>query len=254
MRNLIGRQFLKAAHRLGVELPQQSPKGRLLWNDAQKFELKHALAFMDHPGFKEWVSRFDDPQFLVSNGFRDKYFVAEFFGGDDTLAAEFFDHVTGKTVLDVGPCVFSPTSVWDVAAKRIIIEPLYDEVSRWQIDNRGRNLFVNIDEAYSSPAEKFIPELVAGVNGAVLVRNCIDHSPQWPFILSNIAKYMTPGAVLLLWNDLLHPPEYLDGHYDITDDPIAFRRLLETMGFKIEYEFVQPNSTMLDYGCRAVLM
>lgn len=252
MRNWIGRQLLRVARRLGVEQLQEPPKGRLQWADAQKFELKHAIAFMDHPGFHEWVARFDDPKFLASNGFRDKYFVAEFFGGDDFKAQKFFADIKGKTVLDIGPCVFTPTSVWDVAAKRVIIEPLYDEVSQWQIENRGRNLFVNIDEAYSSQAEKLIPELVGKVDGAVLVRNCIDHSPQWPFILTNIARYMAPGAVLLLWNDLMHPPEYLDGHYDITDDPAAFRRLIETMGFDIEYEFRQENSTMLDYGCRAI--
>lgn len=254
MRRWAGNQFARVARRLGAEhLPAQS-KGRLVWADAQKFELKHAIGFMDHPGFQEWVSRFDDSRFLASNGFLDKYFVGEFFGGDEVIAADFLRHITGKAVLDIGPCVFTPISVWDVAARRIIIEPLYNQVSQWQIENRGRNLFVNVDEAYSSPAEQLIPQLIAKVDGAVLVRNCIDHSPQWPFILSNIARYMTPGAVLLLWNDLMHPPEYLDGHYDITDDSAAFRRLLETMGFSIEFEFRQPHSTMLDYGCRAVMM
>lgn len=250
MKHWIGNQFARVARRLGVE--QQQPKGRLVWADAQKFELKHAIGFMDHPGFDEWVRRFDDPQFLASSGFRDNLFVSEFFGGDDGIVNEFFAHIAGKMVLDIGPCVLTPTSLWDVAAKRAIVEPLYDEVSQRQIKNLGRNLFVNLDEIYSKPAEQLIPELVGKVDGAVLVRNCIDHSPQWPFILSNIARYMAPGAILLLWNDLMHPPEYLDGHYDITDDSEAFRRLLETMGFRIDYEFTQPHSTMLDYGCRAV--
>jgi hypothetical protein len=240
-------KFFRVARRLGYDLHA----GRLNWSDAQKFELKHAIAFMDDPSFKEWIERIDDPLSRVSKGYRDARFVSEFFGGDQARADEFFQHITGKMVLDIGPCVFTPLSFWDVASKRAIVEPLYNEVAQWQIENRGKNLFVNIDAPYATPAEKLIPELERKIDGAILVRNCIDHSPQWPFILSNISRYMAPGAVLLLWNDLTHPVSYLDGHYDITDDAVAFRRMLEDFGLRIDFEFRVPWASMLDYGCRA---
>ncbi len=225
---------------------------RLKWMDAQKFELNNAAEFMEkHPGFLQAVARLDRPECYASQGYVDNHVTSEFFAGYADAYRGFIDQIAGKAILDVGPCIFTPISLWDVAASRMIIEPLYDDVVAYQLQTYGRNYFEHIELAFSAGAEKLIPELVGKIDGAILVRNCIDHSPQWPFILANIAAYAAPGCKLLLWNDLMHPPSYMDGHFDITNDAHAFRRLLEALGFRIDYEFELHNTECLDYGCRA---
>lgn len=223
------------------------------WVDAQSFEYDHAIAFMhDNPAYVSAMEELRSDDNLLSKGYANEPFVMEFFDSDKAVHAKFVKHITGKAVLDIGPCIFSPLSIWDVASHRAVIEPLYDAIVAYQIQNFGQPAFQNIDKAYSLPAETRIDELVGKIDGAVLIRNCIDHSPRWPFILSNIADYMAPGAILLLWNDIMHTPVYLNGHYDITDDPMAFRRLIENLGFQILGEFQYEESECLNYGCRAV--
>ncbi|WEK03796.1 MAG: hypothetical protein P0Y65_16610 [Candidatus Devosia phytovorans] len=225
---------------------------RLKWDDAQKFELHHAIEYMkQQENFMEAIGRPKRPECYMSRGFGDEMFVREFFGGSETDYRQFAVHLAGKAALDVGPCLASLLSLWDVAASRSVIEPLYDAIINWQTTNLGMSGFANIDRAYSQGAEIFIPELVGKIDGAILVRNCIDHSPHWAFILSNIAAYAASGCTLLLWNDLTHPPMYLNGHYDITDDAATFRRLIEMLGFHVDYEFSTGNTEYLDYGCRA---
>tara|TARA_R110002020_G_scaffold192069_1_gene392095 strand:- start:799 stop:1473 length:675 start_codon:yes stop_codon:yes gene_type:complete len=220
--------------------------------DAQAFELHHAIEYMKgQPNFADVVGRSERPECFMSAGFIDGLFLTEFFGGDVDRHKEFVSHIAGKAVLDIGPCIYTPLCLWDVAANRAIIEPLYAAVSEWQTAELGKNGFANIDQAFSQGAEKLIPDLVGKIDGAILVRNCIDHSPHWAFILANISAYAAPGCQLLLWNDLMHPPAYLDGHYDITDDASSFSTLLKQLGFRIDYEFSIQNTNFLDYGCRA---
>jgi hypothetical protein len=97
-----------------------------------------------------------------------------------------------------------------------------------------------------------IPELIGQIDGALFVRNCIDHSPSWPFILGNISRYLAPGGQLLIWNDLLHPDSYKDGDYDICDNKEMFRDLIISFGFQIVSEWEFPESVWLNYGCRAI--
>lgn len=243
----------RAKSKIGSTIRRLGGEKALDWADAQNFEYGHAIAYMhDNPAYVSAMEELRSDDSLLSKGYANETFVMEFFNSDKSEFAKFVQHITNKAALDVGPCIFSPLSLWDVASNRFVIEPLYDAVVAYQTKTFGQPAFENIDKAYSQPAENRIDELVGKIDGAVLIRNCIDHSPRWPFILSNIADYMAPGAVLLLWNDLLHTPVFLNGHYDITDDPKAFRRLIENLGFKILGEFQYENSECLNYGCRAV--
>lgn len=176
--------------------------------------------------------------------------LKEFFANDDDRWQSFVAHIAGKYVLEIGPCVASQLSTWDVAARRYVIEPLYEQIADYQRQTFGMTAFRSID-AYARSAEELIAELVDKIDGAILIRNCIDHSPQWPFILSNVASYAARGAYLLLWNDLFHAPGYEEGHYDITRDYIGFRRLIENLGFNILLDYQAP-SVNINYGCLAV--
>ena len=223
------------------------------WTDAQKYEFEHAIHFMNSDSFKLVINEINDPNNLVSKGFVDSLTLKEFFGNDINQWHDFVKHITGKAVLEIGPCVASQLSQWDVASERYVVEPLYYKVLEYQRSKFGKTAFLNL-QGFTLPAEHRIDELVNKINGALLVRNCIDHSPMWPFILSNITEYMTKGSYLLLWNDLYHAPGYEEGHYDITKDVDAFRHLIVNMGFDIKNEYQYLDSPCINFGCLAVRM
>ena len=225
--------------------------GPLDWSDAQRFELHHAIQYMQTPGFAATVDTLNSLEKNASTGYVDPLMLKEFFASDHSIWLQFVDHIRGKTTLEIGPCIATQLSLWDIANRRIVIEPLYNQVVEYQAAHFGKTAFRQV-EAFTMGAEKLIDELVGKVDGALLIRNCLDHSPAWPFILSNIADYMAPGSVLLLWNDLLHPKQYLNGHYDITDNVASFRRLIENLGFEILDEYENPTGECLNFGCRAL--
>lgn len=221
------------------------------WSDAQEWELGNAISYMDHPSFRDQLDHVNSPRFYASTGFVDQIDLDEFFSGDKEAWSRFISDITGKRVLEIGPCLLAKIAYWDVASERIAIEPLYQKISEYQDKNFGKNGFPGV-KVYSSPAEVLIPELIGKIDGALFVRNCIDHSPSWPFILGNISRYLAPGGQLLIWNDLLHPDSYRDGHYDICDNKEMFRDLIISFGFQIVNEWEFPESVCLNYGCRAI--
>lgn len=221
------------------------------WASAQKWELQHSIQYMKQPSFADALEHVNNPEFYASTGFIDDADLNEFFSGDREVWIKFIKQITGKRVMEIGPCLLARIAYWDVASERIAIEPLFDEVSKYQNEVYGKNGFPGV-EVWSSPAEKLIPELVGKIDGALYVRNCIDHSPNWPFILGNISRYLAAGGQLLIWNDLLHPESYRDGHYDICDDKELFRELIISFGFRIDSEWEKPESACMNYGCRAI--
>lgn len=230
-----------------TKTPHQPTK----WVDAQKFELDNAIQFMNSEFYKSAIDTINDPNNIMSKGYVDQSTLQEYFGNDIKQWQDFVQHISEKSVLEIGPCVASQLSLWDVASERYVIEPLYNEVIKYQQDKFGKTAFLNL-HGFALPAEQLIHELVQKIDGAVLIRNCLDHTPLWPFILSNISEYMTKGSYLLLWNDLHHPPGYEDGHYDITTNVDLFRRLLTNMGFTIMNEYQYPDSPCVNFGCLAV--
>jgi hypothetical protein len=100
------------------------------------------------------------------------------------------------------------------------------------------------------PAEVTERALLQKIDGAIYCRNCLDHSPNWPFIMANIARYAQPGCKLLLWTDIFHGESIDKGHFNIVEDPALFRNLVGAFGFLIECEF-SDMSRGKNYGCLA---
>lgn len=221
------------------------------WSSAQKYELGNSISYMKHPHFKLALEQTNSSEFYVSSGCVDQTLVKEFFSDDLDTWKNFMTHISGKRVMEIGPCLIAEIARWDLASERIAVEPLYNEISEYQNKVFGKNGFPNV-HVYASPAEILIPELESKIDGALYVRNCLDHSPNWPFILGNISRYLTSGGYLLIWNDLLHPESYKDGHYDIGDNREMFRELIISFGFKIISELEFSDSPCLNYGCRAI--
>ena len=221
------------------------------WSSAQEWELGNSIAYMSNEGFQKQLQETNSKDYRASKGWADPTELVEFFSDDKDIWAALINDITDKVVMEIGPCLIAKIAHWDVASRRIAIEPLFSQISQYQDATFGMNGFLGV-EAYAVPAEKLLPEFIGLVDGALMVRNCIDHSPYWAFILGNIAQYIAPGGQLLIWNDLLHPDSYRDGHYDICDDKELFRNLIVSLGFKIISEWESPTSVCLNYGCRAV--
>jgi hypothetical protein len=227
-----------------------SSEKRLTWGNAQQYEFKSAIDFMQSELFYKALLTINDKKNLISNGYRDPLLFKEFFGGNETLWNAFVGHITNKSVMEIGPCVATTLSTWDVARLRYVIDPLYNRIVEYQNSQFRSNGFIDII-GYTQPAEKLIEELIGQIDGALLVRNCLDHSPNWPFILNNACDYLSSGAYLLLWNDLMHGPGFESGHFDITDDVDSFRRLIRRFGFDVIVEYSDLDNPNLNWGCLA---
>jgi len=220
------------------------------WDISQDYELKSAIGFMQSPPFQKYYKGLLSGKLNISVGHRDDLILREFFGGSAKAFDNFVKHLKGRTTLDIGPCVSTPTYAWDTAAKRYAIEPLYKPIVAWQRANLGVSCFEGI-ECFAKPAEERIDKLVGAVDGAILCRNMLDHTPLWPFVLSNISAYAAPGCKLLFWTDLDHHGTADEGHYDIGSDKKTFKNLIEALGFKIIREYSIKERTDSNWGCYA---
>jgi len=220
------------------------------WRVSQEYELKATFEFMNSDFFRTRSREIHSGLRNASSGFNDETLLKEFFKGDELLFRDFLSHIANKVCLDIGPCVATPLKSWDVTTKHVVIEPLFDLINDWQIKNLGFSLYDGI-KCYSAPAENQIDELVGGIDGVIYCRNCIDHTPHWPFILSNISRYAIPGCKLMLWNDIFHGEGVDDGHYNITKNPKDFSRLIEALGFNIIREYEDTDRLSVNWGCFA---
>jgi len=220
------------------------------WSLAQEYEWKATVEFMATDSFGTLARNTNLGSFLSSNGYRDSWIINEFFGGVASEYDSFLESIRDKKVLDIGPCLASPLCNWDETREKFIVEPLLPKVVPWQRDRFGFSLFDGMT-LFSTPAEITEPTLVGLIDGAIYCRNCIDHSPYWPFILANISKYAQRGCYLLLWSDIYHGESVDDGHFNIVQDSLLMRNLIEALGFSVEYEFSKPERGGKNWGCVA---
>lgn len=229
---------------------RNAPGGKKTWNSSQKYELEHAIDFMNGSTFRALHGELTSGRLRVSGGYRDPLMLQEFFGGNPPEFDEFLSHIEGRVCLDIGPCTMSQIAGWDVAKERIAIEPLLEPIVLWQETNLGKSAYDGFRN-YAKPAEVLVAELVLAIDGAIVCRNMLDHTPSWPFVLANISSYAVPGCKLLLWTDLDHRGTDDEGHYNITSDVSAFRRLVEQLGFNVIREYTAVQRHELNWGCLA---
>ena len=188
------------------------------WADAQKYELKCAIDYMESDEFK----------------------IGE---QPDTLSQFLTVNTELKRNLDVGACVQTPLE------SGVIIDPLAHDIQEYQRKKYGFSNFDDL-ELYSVPVETRIPELEDSIDGTILCRNMLDHTCNWPFALARITSYAKKGCVLLLWCDLHHKDPDA-GHINITEDVEQFRLLIEQLGWDIQSEHRLDKKT-LNWGCVAI--
>jgi hypothetical protein len=221
------------------------------WAASQEYEMKHAIEFMDTDSFRNLHREVLQGRTRASTGYTNDVMLKEFFEGSAEKWQGFVEHIRGKTCVDVGPCVLSPLAGWDIAGARHVIEPLYPKIHEWQVQNLGESGFRDL-VCHGRGAENPVEELVARVDGAILCRNVLDHTPSWPFVLETMASYALPGCRLLLWTDLDHHGTEDIGHYNIVRDVGAFKKLVTRFGFEIIREYQDVERRELNWGCLAI--
>jgi hypothetical protein len=77
---------------------------------------------MDHPSFRDQLDHVNSPSFYASTGFVDQIDLNDFFSGDKETWSRFISDITGKRVMEIGPCLLTKIAYWDVASERIAIE------------------------------------------------------------------------------------------------------------------------------------
>ncbi len=139
----------------------------------------------------------------------------------------------GKSVLELGAGPFLGY-MHDVPNNnnKIIIEPLCEKYSRIREIYDIKIPNTDVVKQYSVGGDVLIPKLINQID-IVLMQNMLDHTPEWPFVLSNVSSYIKREGYLYLSTDIDHHEEYTDGHYNITYNPEKFIRLIEQLGFEV---------------------
>lgn len=222
------------------------------WENSQEYEMENAIVAMGKDYFKKYCKQLESGDLYISKGaIPNDLMFYEFFNNSKENWINFTKHINDKVCLDIGPCILSPLVSWDIASKRYLIEPLYKRVYEWQLNNLGKSVFEDLI-CYGHAAEIPIPELIGKVNGAILCRNILDHTPNWKSILSLISRYATKDCRFLLWTDLDHKGNADIGHYDITKDIEYFKNLIKNLGFKIVREYQDLHRDTINYGCFSI--
>jgi hypothetical protein len=246
---MIGRLFSRLSRQAVVETP--GVVRAKSWHEAQEYELRHTYDFMSEVFFTDLFRKYRAGELNTANGYFNELFVREFFANDIELFRQFLEKIQGKACLDIGPCVFTPLVTWHGIGAAAAIEPLGDAVREWQREHFDKSVFDDV-ELRSVGADVFIPEFESRFDGAIHCRNMLDHTPNWPFVLSNISAYAAPGCHLLLWTDIDHRGTADAGHFDICSDAAQLKRLLQRLGFEIERDFEASDRPEVNWGCIAV--
>ena len=246
---MIGKLFSRFSRQVTSETPEDV-LGKS-WLGAQEYELDHAYGFMSETCFTDLFRKYKAGELNTANGYFNELFVREFFANDVGLFRQFINKVQGKACLDIGPCVFTPLVTWHGIGAAVAIEPLGNAVRDWQRQHFGKSVFDDL-ELHSVGADVFIPDFESRFDGVIHCRNMLDHTPDWPFVLSNISAYAAPGCHLLFWTDINHGGSADAGHFDICTDASQLKRLIQRLGFDVQRDFSDPARPEINWGCVAV--
>ena len=170
--------------------------------------------------------------------FNNKVSMHTLFGMPRSLGLTVWEFIKNKSVLEIGcgpTCGVLPY-LWS-AKERIAIEPLIEQY--WDMGCIFTEEIIN--RKYSIGADVFIPELAGSIDGLIISQNCLDHTPNWPFVLSNIASYAASSSYFHLSTNIYHPYGLDKAHFNLTPNADNMIRIVENFGFKVlKYEVNTP--------------
>ena len=171
-----------------------------------------------------------------------KHIIKEFFEDSMDKLIEFTNEMKTKNNLEVGcgPCGF--LNVCYCLDNRNIIDPLINGYKQYQIRKYGESWFDETINLYSQPCEILVPGLVGKIDGFIFCRNCLDHTQDWKIVLNNISLYAAKDSYFYFWSDIFHTYGTDAGHFNITSNKDEFRHHIESLGYKLEYEWEIPEA------------
>lgn len=197
-----------------------------LWNDAQEYE------------FNWWRRRFE----RYKNSDLTKLYPSEI-----SLPQQCVSMIQKKVASGCHTCIEIGAGpvlgyIKDVPStnKRIIIEPLCERYAELR---RQYGIALPNEEGitfYPKGGDIFIPDLKDSAD-IIFANNMLDHTPEWPFVLGNIAEYARKGCLLYIGNDIDHHVERVTGHFNITYNPEKYLRLIRQLGFEIIWRGYWPR-------------
>lgn len=221
--------------RLSMLLRGKKPLPKI-WEYSQVYEFDYTRQWMEGAPFRDYLASLRSNKSVIIETLK-----GYFFRGNEAEFDELCQHAKGRQNLEIGPSCSPLIYGFNPTIPPYIIEPMGEKVVEYQRQHFGFDVFES-GRLFSVDAAKPIAELEGAIDGLIYVRNCIDHSPKWPFIVSNIARYAAPGCKLLFWSEMNHGAEPDIGHYNITDDVSDFLRLVEALGFRIDRHFSNDPS------------
>lgn len=202
-----------------------------IWENSQEFEFRHCRLFMETDAFKSYYASLRSDRSVIRKSL-ERYFFRD--RPDELMAM--CEHARQRQNLEIGsscgPVIFG----FDPETEPYIIEPMGQKIIDYQRLHFDGHVFENA-KLLSVDAAKPIKDLEAAIDGVIYVRNCIDHTPKWPFVMANIARYARPGCRLIFWSEMNHGPTPDIGHYNITDDVNDFLGFVDALGFDVERHF-----------------
>ena len=196
------------------------------FEEAQKYELAYADGIIKKD-FPSVLAGIEQNKRMGGEGGRHTWF------DDGPLWGEFVMHAKHRKCLDIGcgPWGYIFQLPW--IERRVVIDPLASAYRRSQLEHHSRTLFTTDIEIHSMPAEVFIPQLSAAIDGCIISSNMLDHTADPLRVIENISRYAAPGCWLLLRTEIWHNAAPDEGHRDITRSITAIDALLSGLGFDV---------------------
>lgn len=176
-----------------------------------------------------------------------------FFDENVELWLEFAQEIENETCLEIGSGIMGAAVFWSFVKDWHVIDPLVQRYKDEIMLKFGESPWRKEINTHAVNAEELVPELINQVTGAIICRNCLDHTADPYGIVKNFGIYAAPGCKLLLWTDLYHLNGHDEGHTDITQNPAEFQQFLEAQGFRIirHTQQARTDNSTLEYGCVA---
>ncbi|WP_422371023.1 hypothetical protein [Hoeflea sp.] len=207
-----------------------------IWENSQEFEFKHCRLFMESDAFKSYYAQLrSEPSPERTRQMREGLANLFFKGHEDEFPA-ICEHARQRQNLEIGSSCAPAIFAFESEIEPVIIEPMGQKIVDYQRKHFSDDVFQH-SRLFAMDAAIPIEELEGSIDGVIYVRNCIDHTPKWPFVMANIAHYAKPGCKLIFWSEMSHGPAPDIGHYNITDDVNDFLRLVDALGFDVDHHF-----------------